>query len=105
MAEELKEDFIGSAKALIAAKAMLEVRDNAGRTPFHAACAAGNFEMVKLLVEAGSDPNTLDNQGFTALHTVADKGHVDLIPYLLQVSNLDFLIEIQEDYDKPSARD
>jgi ankyrin repeat protein len=91
MADEQKGDFIATAKALIEIRAMLEARDNAGLTPFHLACAAGNLDMVKFLFESGSDPNTVDNQGFTPLHTAAQKGHASLVPYLLEVSNHDVL--------------
>ena len=84
-------DFIETAKALVNSKAMLEARDNAGLTPFHLACAVGNLNMVKLLFESRSDPNTVDDRGFTPLHTAAQRGHADILPYLLEVSNLDVL--------------
>ncbi len=90
MAEDPKVDFMRTAKSLIGAKAMLDARDNAGRTAFHVACGRGNLDMIKLLLEAGSDPNTVDNQGFTPLHTATQEGHADAetIAYLLQASSV-----------------
>jgi ankyrin repeat protein len=87
---EPQKDFIQTAKSLIGAKAMLDARDNAGRTAFHVACSRGNLDMIKLLLEAGSDPNTVDNQGFTPLHTATQEGHADAetIAYLLQASSV-----------------
>lgn len=45
---------IGAVKALIAAKADLNIRDASGRTALRHAKQAGNFEIAKLLTEAGA---------------------------------------------------
>jgi len=76
------KDYLSVAKQLVQAKADLEAKNNAGQTPFYLACATGDLDMVKLLFDAGSDPNTVDNQGITALHAV-NRGNVELLSFLL----------------------
>lgn len=77
------KDFLEVAKALVEAKADLHIKNHAGYTPFHLACASGDLNMVKFLFERGSDPNTVDNQGMTPLHAAAQRGHAEILSYLL----------------------
>lgn len=49
-------------RLLIAAKANLELADNAGRTPLMAALHADSVECVALLLEAKADPNPADGE-------------------------------------------
>lgn len=81
------EDYLAVAKHLVEAKANLSAKNNAGQTPFHVACCAGHFDMVKFLFESGSDPHVADNEGVTPLHAAVLRGHsAELLPYLLQVA-------------------
>ena len=48
----------------------LSVRTGSGGTILHVACDKGNKNLVKMLLEAGADPNVTDEFGFTPLMRV-----------------------------------
>ena len=48
-------------------------------------CDSGSQEIVRFLVEAGNDPDSMAGLGATALHIAAERGHVALVRYLLDV--------------------
>jgi ankyrin repeat protein len=51
------------------ARVDVNVQNTWGRTPLHAACGRGNFDMVKCLVERGhADVTIKDRTGRTPLH-------------------------------------
>ena len=54
-------------------KAMLEEQDNYGRTPLHIAAAAGNIEVMRMLLASGCNRKALDNEKYTALHWAASE--------------------------------
>ena len=54
-------------------KAMLEERDSYGRTPLHLAAAAGNTEVVQVLLASGCNLKAVDNDKYTALHWAASE--------------------------------
>jgi ankyrin repeat protein len=58
-----------TAMTLIAMKAEIGARDNAGQTPLHLASHA-SARFVGRLIEAGADVGARDNEGRTPLHTV-----------------------------------
>lgn len=60
---------------------LLELKDDAGLTPLHLACAAGRTGSVQLLLQCGSDPCTTDWLATTALHSAAEHGHAGLALY------------------------
>ncbi|CAG9465327.1 unnamed protein product [Pedinophyceae sp. YPF-701] len=63
--------------------AELRALDAQQRTPFHAACAAGNLAAVTLLAEGvGVDVHAKDRAGMTALHMAAQGGHLEIVQYL-----------------------
>lgn len=63
----------------------LEVKTpNQGFTPLHAACAHGNIEYVKVLIEVGADIKSKTNKGYTALDLAKENGHSKVIEYLEQ---------------------
>ena len=49
--------------ALIAAKADVSARDSAGNTPLHYACLDTNLASVRLLLDAGADPEAENGHG------------------------------------------
>lgn len=55
-----------------------------GLTPLHQACIDENFELVRVLVDAGADLNACDNEGWTALHAAASRGiPLEIVRYLV----------------------
>ncbi|CAH1766997.1 8501_t:CDS:2 [Entrophospora sp. SA101] len=56
-------------------------------TPLHVATARNYFEIVKLLLEAGADPNVKDSKGNTPLHFAAEKNRLDILKTLVENKN------------------
>ena len=50
-------------------------KNDQGRTALHLAAAAGNTEVVQLLLLQKADPDSLDNQGKTPLHLAVENGY------------------------------
>jgi len=57
----------------------LSVRDKAGRTSLHRACAAGQLEEALNLIKKGADVNVKDNASWTPLHEAALNGYLDIV--------------------------
>lgn len=51
---------------------LIDWKDKRGRTALHDAARSGRPETVKLLLDAGADPNMKDEDGFTPLHVCAE---------------------------------
>jgi uncharacterized protein len=52
-------------------------------TPLQSACASGERESARILLEAGADPNVRQQGGFTPLHAAAQNGDEELARLLL----------------------
>ncbi len=46
----------------------LEDKDSLGRTPLHLSVERGDIDTVRVLLDAGADPNARDKDGITALN-------------------------------------
>src|SRR5216684_202725 len=53
-------------------------------TALHGAVARRDVEIVKMLLEAGADPNARQESGFVPLHDAAANGHAALVELLLK---------------------
>jgi hypothetical protein len=58
---------VAQAAALLDQGAVIDARDEAGRTPLLLAVTQGRVEIVRLLLARGADPNAVDNTGHTPL--------------------------------------
>jgi ankyrin repeat protein len=53
-------------------------------TALHAGASRGGAEVVKMLLEAGADPNATQERGFVPLHSAAANGNVAVVELLLK---------------------
>lgn len=63
----------------------IDSTDRAGRTPLHAAAAAGNVDVMARLLERGSDPQALDQSAKRPFDLAVENGHVEAMRLLLDV--------------------
>jgi ankyrin repeat protein len=49
-----------------------------GSTPLHLAAVGGNAEIVRFLVELGTDADARNAQGMTPLHCASGNGYVEM---------------------------
>jgi ankyrin repeat protein len=52
-------------------------------TPLHSAAAVNDEEAIRLLLNAGADPNAVQEGGFTALHAAAQNASFEMVKLLL----------------------
>lgn len=74
------------AKLLIAKGADVNVPTNNGFNvyPIHSAVAARNYNITKMLLEAGAAVNVKQQMGFTPLHAAAQYGDIEILILLLE---------------------
>ena len=77
----------------------LNIRNNQGKTPLHAACVAGQNEAFKLLLKEGKgvDVNALSQNGWHVMHFVCAKGNLELLKYMVGNSSfhMDFSVKTE----------
>lgn len=71
------------AALLTADPALLNARDETGRTPLHWAARGDAPAILTLLVERGADVSAADSSGSVALHGVASRGNIDGLKLLV----------------------
>ncbi|KAK8060972.1 hypothetical protein PG996_010902 [Apiospora saccharicola] len=59
-------------------------RDHGQSTPAHSACAWGDLEALRALVDAGANIHLQDEHYATPLHDAAGRGHATIVVYLLE---------------------
>ena len=77
---------VETTKQILLRKPKLEVRDSArgyGYTPLHRAAQASQLDLVRLLLEAGADPNVHENHMWTPMHEAAARGELEIVKELL----------------------
>lgn len=70
------------------------------QTALMLATSHGNYEMVRMLLDAGGDVNIQDEDGSTALMCAAEHGHMDIVKIILAQPDCDSTIQ-----DMVSVRD
>jgi ankyrin repeat protein len=63
--------------------ALVNAKDDAGRTPLHWACRGVHIEVVEFLAGRGADVDAQDANGVRPLHSVSSRGHVGAARALL----------------------
>lgn len=62
----------------------MDAKDDGGLVPLHYAARWGHGQAIKLLLEAGADPNEVGGGGMESpLHTACDQGHAQAVKALL----------------------
>ena len=61
----------------------LEYKSKQGRTPLYVASSLGYIDVVKALLEKGSNVNTQDKNGMSPIHSAAYNGDADIIDVLI----------------------
>ena len=62
----------------------IEVRTQFGDTPLHAAVAARQVEVVRLLLQRGANPNAINVERLTPLHIAARGDSVEIVNLLIE---------------------
>lgn len=75
----LQKGHLAAVKALLAAKAKVNVRTRKAMTPLHFAAAGGHAEMVAALVRKGADTAATNKQGQTPLDLAKDEAVVEAL--------------------------
>ncbi|KAH8883154.1 hypothetical protein GQ53DRAFT_732672 [Thozetella sp. PMI_491] len=73
------------AQLLIAHGASLCQDQSAQMSPLEEAAAVGSLDTVRLLLEAGADPNFRGRDGWSALHWAVEESHLEVVQLLLEV--------------------
>lgn len=72
------------AEKLIAKGAAIDVRNKVGDTPLISACAAGNTDLVGVLLEHNAALNVQNKKGLTPLHEALLRGYTDIAKQLIE---------------------
>jgi len=75
---------VAQAAMLLDQGAVIDSRDEAGRTPLMLAVTQGRLEVVRLLLARGADPNAADNTGNTPLQQATKRKMQDVAALLEQ---------------------
>ncbi len=63
---------------------LVNLIDASGRTPLHWAARGVHLDVLKYLIEKGSDVNARDANGTTSLHSTASRGHFEASRLLIE---------------------
>jgi hypothetical protein len=73
---------VAQAATLLDQGAVIDARDEAGRTPLMLAVTQGQLEVVRLLLARGADPNAADNAGHTPLQQAREQNSREIAALL-----------------------
>ena len=70
---------------LIAKGESTNIRDNHGRTPLHVAAFGGHHEVMRILANAGADPNALENDRYDIVTIAAVENDIPTLKLSLEL--------------------
>jgi len=70
---------VGFAQMLLERGALIDARDNRGRTPLHKAVEKGKIQVARLLLEHGADVNARDQSGRTPSQHTTQREILELL--------------------------
>ena len=71
---------------------MLQLANNNGWTPIHAAAKEGHIEILKILMASTDNPNVANNNGLTPIRVAANGWHFGIVKILRTTTdNLSFV--------------
>ena len=91
---------LAEAESALDASARLDVRNESGQTPLHAAAGKGNVKLVETLLDRGADPNAglsggnPNARGATPLHDAVLSGSAPVITLLLHRGGNPFAADV-----------
>lgn len=77
--EDLLSGDVHRVKAALAQGVGVDIRNDYGYTPLHAASDTGNLDVAEVLIAHGADVNAVANDGATPLHTINLGGYFQTI--------------------------
>ena len=92
----VRKGFLGQVKTLLSHGSdfnLVESRDKKGYTALHWACIKGHTDIVRFLIEAGADQNSVNNLGSSPLLLAAWKGHDEVVLVLLAAKSASNIID------------
>lgn len=79
----VKTELANFAQQLISLGIYLNAEDGLGNTAFHSACAAGNEEVVRMLIPMVENIDARNHEGDSALHLACKNGRTEIAEMLL----------------------
>ena len=80
----IKAGDLKKVEQILASRASVNSRGEAGVTPLILASQGGKIDIIKLLLDRNADINAQNDKGFTALMIAARAGHADAVKVLLE---------------------
>ena len=91
-------------KIYVENKPLTDIDDFDGLPRIHRAASDGNLDLLKQLVESGTeDVNATDREGWPPLFTAIKKGKLDCAAYLIKKGARDFYDRQHEEYQQRLA--
>lgn len=70
---------------------ILDIKDKVQKIPLHYAIQKKNIDIVKLLLDYGSNPNTFDNNGYNSLHLAIFSRDYDICKLVIEyIGNINY---------------
>ncbi|XP_014666098.1 PREDICTED: myotrophin-like [Priapulus caudatus] len=80
----LKNGDMEKVKELVENQKVNVKEEISGRPPIHYAADYGQKDVIKYLLEAGADVNSIDKHGISALLAAIWEGHTDCVKFMLE---------------------